>query len=273
MNALAADEDSIALIQGLGIAYHLGITESLISEVIATPDEEDRKALLDLLKRFLNFGTCIMPYNWIVEEQAKAYQRDPGGYDWKRLNVQFREAEQEIVRQEFIHSISDETRGNHKEWEKQFRDIYRTAKPAFQKIFRVGSDEWPSLREVTEKLLAERGAHLAIGASLIEKATGTRPGEAQTKDFIEHCPPFKALLVALCFAQYGRCIRPERKQSLGKAGRVDMFSAVYLAYCSVFVTSDDGQCKALTAVSELAALEASIVMYRDFRNELVGLSI
>jgi hypothetical protein len=31
-----------------------------------------------------------------------------------------------------------------------------------------------------------------------------------------------------CFTQYDRCIREERQQSLGRAGRNDMFSAVYL---------------------------------------------
>jgi hypothetical protein len=57
--------------------------------------------------------------------------------------------------------------------------------------------------------------------------------ESEVKDFIDRCPPFKALLIALCFIQYDRCIRGENEPSLGKAGRYDTFSAVYLPYCRV----------------------------------------
>ena len=57
-----------------------------------------------------------------------AYQRDPMGYDWKRLNVRFREGENEVARQEIIHSLSEETRANQKVWEKQFQTIYRDAR-------------------------------------------------------------------------------------------------------------------------------------------------
>lgn len=48
-------------------------------------------------------------FNWIIEEQAKAYQRDSVGYDWKRLNVRVAAAEEEIARQEFMHGMSEQT--------------------------------------------------------------------------------------------------------------------------------------------------------------------
>ena len=248
----------------------VGIPETTLSEVVACPDELERRRLLDVFKRLLNSGNCIMPLQWIVEEQAKAYQRDPTAYDWKRLDVRFKEGENEIARQEIIHSLSEETRASQKAWEKQFQSIYRDARAAFQALFEA-SDKRPSLREVTDKLLAEGGAHLGIGANLIEKATGTHPSEADTKDFMERCPPFKALLVALCFAQYDRCIRSEREQSLGKAGRVDMLSAVYLPYCKTYITNDEGQNKALNAVAELMEVEVSVVLYEDFKSQLFGL--
>jgi len=57
--------------------------ETAISEIIATEDETHRKALLDVLKCLLAYGNCIMPFNWIIEEQAKAYQHDSAGYNWR----------------------------------------------------------------------------------------------------------------------------------------------------------------------------------------------
>lgn len=269
LNKLAADVDWAAIIKAWELLYHIGITETAISEIIATEDETHRKALLDVVKRLLAHGNCIMPFNWIIEEQTKAYQSDSAGYDWKRLNVRVTAAEHEVARQEFMHDMSEQTRREMKEWDKQYLNIFRNAKPAFQSLF-VSSKTRPSVREVTEKLMGEGGAHLEIGAGLFERATGTRPTQPQMKEFIERCPPFRALLVALCFSQYDRCIREERQQSLGKAGRNDMFSAVYLAYCKVFVTNDDGQGKAMKVVADLTGLDTAVLMYDELRSGLVG---
>jgi hypothetical protein len=67
------------------------------------------------------------------------------------------------------------------------------------------------------------------------------------------------------------CIRDPRKASLGKAGRYDMFTAVYLPYCEVFVTNDPGQWKTLTAVADLTGSEMEILLYADFKANLFWL--
>jgi hypothetical protein len=36
-----------------------------------------------------------------------------------------------------------------------------------------------------------------------------------------------------------------------------MFSAVYLAYCKMFVTDDDGHCKAMNVVADLTGLDTA----------------
>ncbi len=270
INKLAGDVDHDAIIAAIGLTYRIGITETAISELIATPDETERKALFDAVKSLLAHGNCIMPFNWIIEYQSKEYQKDPGGYKWNRLNVRVAAAEVEVARQEFLHDLSEQTRREMKEWDKQYLKIFRDAKPAFQSLF-VSGQTRPSVREVTEKLMSDGGAHLEIGAGLFERATGTLPATNAMKDFIERCPPFRALLVALCFSQYDRCIREERKESFGKAGRNDMFSGVYLAYCKVFVTNDDGHCKAMKVVAELTGLDTEVLMYDEFRARLVGL--
>lgn len=271
INALAADPDCDAIIRSLPVAYHVGITETVIAEVAAHPDDIERNLLLDVMERLLKFGKCVNPYQLIIEQQAKAYHADPKDFEWWKVNVRFFEAEREVVVREIINSVSDETRQSLRQWDRDYRAIFSTAKPTFQKLFEGGDGTRPSLREVTDILLADGGAHLSIGANLMERATGTRPPESEAKDFMERCPPFKALLSALCFSQYDRCIREERRESLGRAGRLDMFSSVYLAYCRVFVTNDDGQCKALKAVAELVARVMEILMYDEFKAKLFGL--
>src|SRR5207244_178265 len=95
INALSEDLDRKAIIEGLCIAYFVGITVTALSEIVATPDEEDRRELLDLLKRLLACGQCVMPFNWIIDAHAKAYLANPADYQWRDLIVRFREAENE----------------------------------------------------------------------------------------------------------------------------------------------------------------------------------
>jgi len=150
INKIAADVDRDAIIKALGLLYRIGITETAISEIIATEDQTLRKALLDVVKRLLAHGNCIMPFNWIIEEHAKAYQSDSTGYDWKRLNVRVAAAEREVARQEFMHGMSEQTRREMKEWDKQYLNIFRNARLVFQNLF-VTSQSGPSVRKVTEK--------------------------------------------------------------------------------------------------------------------------
>lgn len=222
-----------------------------------------------MLDRLMHPGTCIMPFQWIIEHQAKAYQANSADYDWRKLNIRFFDGEQEIYRQEIVHELSEETRKSNKKWDRDFKALFRVARPAFQKLFET--EERPSLKAVTDHLMSGGGAYLSIGDGLMERATKVLPPEIVVKDFIDRCEPFKALLLALVFSQYDLCIRDPRKASLGKAGRYDMFSAVYLPYCGAFVTNDPGQWKALTAVANLAACEAEILMYADFKARLLGL--
>lgn len=273
INALADDPDYGALIRGLRISHLVRVTETTVSEIAANSDEARRIQLLGGLERLLKFGMCIFPFHVIIKEQAKAYLADRRGYKWRRVNVRFAEAEGEVVRQEVIHEVSDETRTRLKQWEKDFRAIFLNAKASFQGLFDGRDGTRPSLKEVAARLLGEGGSHREIAIDLFERSTGMRLSQADVHDFTERCLPFKALLVALCFSQYDRCIRSERQPSLGRAGRLDIFSATYLPYCEVFVTNDDGQWKALRTVAEMIGQQIDILLYSDFKNKLSGIRV
>ena len=270
INALADDPERTVILPGVLSAYLVGVTETAVSEIAANSDEARRIRLLGIVERLLKFGMCVIPFHVIIESQAKAYLANRDAYVWRSVNVRFPEAEGEVVRQEIIHEVSEQTREALRQWDKDFRAIFSNAKPAFQKLFEGRSGERPSLQAVTERLLGEGGAHRDIAVNLFERGTGTRLSQAEVQDFTERCLPFKALLVALC--QYDRCIRDERQESLGKAGRLDMFSAVYLPYCKVFVTNDDGQCKALRSVAEMIGRDMDVLMYSEFKDSLFGLT-
>jgi len=272
INALAADKDCDAMIEKLGGAYQMVITHTAVAEVTATPDDTKRNLILDFMERLLKFGICIYPFQWIIEGQANAYQADSKNFEWPNVNVRFRELEQEVVSRKNINLVSDKTRQSHRQLDRDYRQIFSTAKKPFEALFEGGDGNRPSLPELFHILLGEGGAYVSTGANWMERETNTHPSESEAKDFIERCPPFKALLAALCVSQYERCIREKRLESLGRPGRLDIFSSVYLVYCQVFVTNDAGQYKALKAVAQLIALEMEILKYDEFKATLFGLS-
>jgi hypothetical protein len=106
-----------------------------------------------------------MPFHWIIEAHAKAYEENPKDYEWKKLDVRFLEAEHEIARQQFLHSVSAETFAHNRQAEDEFKELFTTARPHFQKIFTDGRER-PSLEEVAMILVREGGAYFEIAADL-----------------------------------------------------------------------------------------------------------
>ena len=59
INVLRRDSDRVLLIKGLGLCYQVGITETSLVEIAATPEEQERRALLDVLKHFVFYGSVL----------------------------------------------------------------------------------------------------------------------------------------------------------------------------------------------------------------------
>ncbi len=271
VNALADDPESGVVLAGLRCAHLVGVTESVIAEIAANSSEIRRIELLGIAERLLKFGMCLLPFHVIVEEQANAYLANHRDYDWRDVNVRFCEAEGEVVRQKIIHQISTETLETQRKWDKEFNELFSGAKQAIQRVFEVRPAMRPSLTELCKQLLGAGGAYREMAINIFERRTGTRLSQENIHDFVDRCPPFKSLLIAICFTQYDRCFRDVRHASLGKAGRVDMFSAVYLPYCGVFVTNDEGQHKAMKSVTEMTGGQTEVLIYGEFRERLFGI--
>src|SRR5262245_37439977 len=122
----------------LGTVHRPAIFNSA-SLIVADPDHARRNKLLDLLKRLLRCGKCMLPFHSVIVAHCKAYLENPNDYDWQKLDVRFREAEQEIARQEFLHSLSAETCTHNRQAEKQFSTLFASARPHFEKLFVDGT--------------------------------------------------------------------------------------------------------------------------------------
>jgi hypothetical protein len=268
INWLADDQDRDPIVKGLRLAHSVLVTETSISEIISNPDVKRRNCLLDLLVQLAISGGCIMPFHWIVEEQMKAYFQNPQRYNWVQLDVRFRQAEEEIVRRKTIRDLSDQTRAEMQKLRQDFENQFEKIRSAFRQAFALkDNDKAPSFNNIAQAVLSREGEHFRLGMDYIAQVIGVEPEPDRVQNFIERCPPFAALLLALTVALRDRSIRDTNEQWIGKrAGRDDILSAVYLLYCRQFITGDEGQHDALKFIAEWPNHKlASVALYKDFK--------
>ena len=270
INKLANDAEFLALSAGIRAAFFLRLTETNIAEVVATQDQSERLRLWQMLRYLTKKGECILPFNQIVENAIRIYNRRPGSFDWRRMEIRLPQAEAVIWQQDHISDeLAQKQRDQLKMLQKQFEEVYSSMRPSFDAIFEEAKSSRPSLSELLKIFLKDGGAAWAYGELLYSKVVPS-PTEETVRAFYKAFPPFSALVVALCVVQYDRCIRDLRTGPSLRAGRLDMFMATYLPYCDQFVSDDDRQLRCLQAVSAELGSSVTVRSYAEFRMGLMG---
>lgn len=116
---------------------------------------------------------------------------------------------------------------------------------------------------------APGGAFWTLAGRLYSRVGKHTPDEATIRRFTNDCDPFRALMIALCAAQYDRCIRPQHVDPSLRSGRNDTMMAICLPYCDEFVTADPKQSASYKEVVSIAGLNTSMKSYEDFRKGLL----
>lgn len=274
LNNLFDDPEAKLLKIGLRSAYFVRQTETNLSEIINTTDTDERHRLLDGCRSLLSAGDCIYPHHWILQKLIESYDGDPQGFDWQRIDVQFRQAEDMIARETSIDEVlSQQNRDHYKNTDREFKSIYTDARPHFDKIFEATSDPRPTIPDLLERFKQDDGVLWGFAESIYKKVGKKSFNRKNVRDFYDKCPPFRALILSLFVALYERCVRDERQGKSYRAGGVDLFYSAYLPYCNEFVTHDPKQLQALQMVAHLADLPVSVRSFDEFRKVLMLVSV
>ena len=267
INRLADDPDSHALIAGLRSGFYTRLTFLNVSELIANENRERRACLLQVCRRLMSTGDCIDPPHEIIRKTVTRFEASLP-FDWQSASVDFPEAQNEIGRKEnFSDDLASKEREEARALHKQFVKVYDDAKPAFNKLFESGTAKAPvSVSELVARLQMPGGAFWALAESLYLRVGKLQPDEETMRRFTEKCDPFRALMIALCAAQYDRCIKPQNVAPSLRSGRIDTFMAIYLPYCDQFVTADLQQLACYKEVVSVAGLHVAVKSYDEFRS-------
>jgi hypothetical protein len=269
INALRYDPNQKRIVERLETEFHVRISESSLVEVSGTRDSEARRKLLDLCERLLHFGECIMPYHWIITEMARCNTRYKERFEWRDVDVRASMIGEEIVERRLVldDAIAEEVRLDSREKNREFLDIFRDARERFRDAF--DGQQLPSITGLIRMAKADGGTFWKHAASQYERANLSAISDSGIRSFINRCPPFHALTLVSCVAQFQYGL-PERKEKAEyKAGRLDLFMATYLPYCDLFVTGDEGQENALSVIATEVGLSTRVMSYSEFVQEVL----
>jgi hypothetical protein len=108
------------------------------------------------------------------------------------------------------------------------------------------------------------------GKWLYDRGAETDASESAVKQFMNMCPPFRALIYAMLMSWYNFGVRNPNTGQRFNAGANDQFMSIYLPYCDKFVTADEEQEKSLRELAHVTGVETEVLSYDDFRASLLA---
>lgn len=265
LNELAKDSDSQSLVAGIRSGFRVLLSDTNINEIAATGDAPKREHLLKLCRRLVHAGNCIQSYQWILNALANRHSADPGRFEWRQVDVRFRELEGEIGRREFLGNddVADKLRTDNKATNKEFKALFKRARATLAPVTWDGA----SVTEVLDLLTVGESPLWRLAGDIYQN--GAEKVATDIRGFVNRCPPVNAALLGMCVGLYQWGAKSEKEQSVYGAGALDLFMAAYLPYCDTFVTNDPGQYAALRLVAERAGLSTGIWTYSEWREKLL----
>jgi hypothetical protein len=271
VNALAYSADRVALLAGIRTGYFTRLTFPSVAEPLATTDVADRNTLFDTLNALRLNGECLEAHQWILTQLVQNNEKNSSSR-WDSLDIHFAQCEVEIARRTFTKKESEEEREFASATEAQFKKTFADVRPKFEKVFQDGTVRPSNADELLTHLDGEGGAFWIMAANLYERAGCTRPNEEQIRAFVESCPPFHALMLGLVHAQFEWSITANPAKKRKRVGKLDLFSAIYLPYCDIYITDDDEQRKCLTQIAAAVKLPVEALSFPDFSSRLMPLN-
>ena len=268
VNELTFGADGAAVLGGIQTGYFTRLAFPSVTEPLATSDEANRNKLFKTLNALRFNGECLEAHQWILTELVKNFERD-GTSKWDSINVRFVECEYALARGELSEKESTEERDFAADAEARFTSTFATPRPRFEEVFAAGNARPATADELTKHLDGEGGAFWNYAAGLYERGAGRRPTEEQARAFVDNCPPFRALMLGLMHAQFEWSIRENQIRKRKRVGRIDLFCALYLPYCDIFITNDNEQRRCLKEIAAAAKLPVEIFSHTEFSNRLL----
>ncbi len=241
-----------------------------IEELYANKDATRRAALLASCRRLQEGKSdCLYPQSELLKLLIEAHTKKPVAFDWRTVDVRSGELAEEIAVGKLVNDegLIEEHRKDHFEVLKGYKCMFAQARPMLQPAFEDSGKTRPfTFREFVafmensdEKLMA------GFAKSLYDRVAGTDVNKDIILKLLDICPPMRAFNYALHLSNFDLAVGNENGEKF-ECGRNDMFMAVYLPYCDLFVTAEKKreQEKCLREIVSVAGLQTEVISYDNF---------
>lgn len=267
---------SEAIFAALQAGYFVRIIGIAVEELMATPERETRTRLIASVGRLMNGPhDCLLTQNEIVSRLIRAYEADPVGFQWERVDITSPEYTAELTRRTLTADdvVAEYVCKSLNELSNQSEQTFSDLRRELEKIYQGHGAQRPlTFGEEIPRVIGESGLFWDIAKDSYDYAAGTSPSDEMTiRHFVEACPPFRCAIYAILMAWYDRSLREYRGGERFPAGRNDLFMAIYLPYCNQFISAEKKgqQGKCLAEVARLANVATLVRSYDDFCSGLL----
>ena len=264
--------------------YFFRLAGLSFEEMMSTPQAADRVALLDGCRQ-LTAGArrswdCLNPPYELLRILIAAYDKAPGNFRWLAVDVRSGGLAYEI---RTGGSTADDALANLQRTEqnasiKNYKAMWVKLRDKLDPIFAAQDIPRPKTFEEafnigSSKLFPEVGkglydAGLRFNAQLRGEKFEPDTDMAKVQHFIDNCPPFRAVICSFVMSWYNTSLRVGNTSEKFAAGRNDLFMAVYLPYCDVFVTRDAEQELCLRELTKYIGVNTEVLGFDVFKAEL-----
>jgi hypothetical protein len=262
LNRLIKDSPSEALFAALACGFDVWLTAMSVDEVIATPVAETRETLVAGLQRLLACGRCLWPPHEILTLLTSTHAKNPARFNWQLVDIRAGIYEQAIIKRNFSSDLCRIQLAEQQQLEKNFMEFWRQLRTKLDPLLDADPSKRPTAYAQAAEI-AKQGAVLAgLGGPLYFRGSGVALNNFDINAFIEGCPPFRATCYGLVGSWFDVALAPQVFKHL--PGRNDQMMAIYMAYCSRFVTADWRQEERLRDIGTEAKLSCEVQSYSDF---------
>ena len=261
--------DSAPLMRRLAWEFDVLLGFTNLEELISTPSERERIALVARFERLRRPGKCIVPPNEIVCLMISSHARAPREFVWKNVDVFLSAAlEQRLAQRDYLHDeFCERQKVQNRGIEKRFRGVLESPRPALDEI---PPQERPgSFAELVASDAVDGRFAWNYVRGLYGRVSGKELTEPGTNEFVAACPPLRALALGQLMGFYSWSLRGHRGRKAA-AGRNDLSMTAYLPYCDCFITNDCSQRQALSEVTREAEIACRVLSLAEFQCAVAG---
>jgi hypothetical protein len=270
INRLHDDAERQFLVQGLLATNTVRVTALNVIEAAGTENEARRRSLVSLLRELSAGFRPLCAPNTLLRVMAKAHARQDA-----RAIITIPDEEESIwVVLNHPEELGENERQEAFQWKKSledpFRECHREARPAFQSLLESGKGGRPRTSAELLRLFIENDQQVVeLTQKLYSDATCKQISIDEARLFLKQTPQWVLFYCGWGHAIFARALRKDNFGSGHNPGTIDLWCAIYLPLCDVFVTDDVAQRRALRALNVLNGKGSRVMSYGEMRARLL----